>query len=177
MLGVCSSPKDQQFWLLNRMISSSYEKDMTKILKLKLKNFCRILKVFLKIFNTCGGKEKCLKRRERRDFQANQQGPRHPPHGGRVGLTGLERVFGRGAHGLPHDVAHVASWPLSPLSRTLTFFSRNLGIRTLILNPFSDYEPWLPHARRRLHKFEKWLRNHLRNRRWSQLNEWEWKVV
>ena len=33
-------------------------------------------------------------------------------------------------------MAHVASWPFSTLSRTLTFFSRILGIGTPISNPF-----------------------------------------
>ena len=72
---------------------------------------------------------------------------------------------------------HVASWPPLPLTRSLMFFSRILGIRTPILNPFSDYEPWLSYARRQLHNFEKWLRNHLGKRRWSQLKEWEQKVA
>lgn len=73
-----------------------------------------------------GGKERSLKggKRER----------------GHVSLMGSEGTSGREAHGLPHGVAHVASWHLSPLSHTLRFFSHILGIRTPISNLFSDYE-------------------------------------
>ena len=39
MLGVCSSRRDQQFWLLNHLISSSYEEVMTKVSKPKLRTF------------------------------------------------------------------------------------------------------------------------------------------
>ena len=42
MLGVCSSRRDQQFWLLNHSISSSYEKDMIKIRKWKSRRILQI---------------------------------------------------------------------------------------------------------------------------------------
>ena len=172
------------------MISSSYEKVMIKILKLKCwrisAEFSQSVLENLQMF---GGKEKGLNKGERRHFLTNQTWPPQPspaqpspapwgacgPHGGREPLwqwgPRLTHVWA------PRRGPHVASWPPSPLARFLTFFNRILGIRTPILNPFLDYEPWLPHARRRLHNFEKWLRNHLEKRQWIQLNEWERKVA
>ena len=63
------------------------------------------------------------------------------PRGGCVGHTGPEGCSGRGSHGLHMWWAMHGLWPCLPLARSLTFFSRILGIRTLILNPFLDYEP------------------------------------
>ena len=177
MLGICSSLRDQQFWFLNRMISSSYERDMIKTSKRKLlKNWCGKWSVLQKL-HKCGGKEVCLKGGKRRDFPSESHAATSAPHGGRVEPMGAEGSLARGAHGLPHGLA---KWPhviCTSLARSLGSLPHILSIRPPISNPFSDYEPRLPHARLRLLNFEKWLRNHLGIRRWNQHNKWERKVA
>ena len=171
MLGVCSSLQDQQYWFLNQLILSSYERDMIKILKLKIGEFCRILWVFFKIQQQVWREGDEFKRRREKKFSSQSPLAMSPSRGGRVGLTGAEGSLGRGAHGLPHGQA---LWPhalQTSLTRSFSSSAHILGIRTLILNLFSDYEPWVPHAWLRLHNFEKWLRNHLGIRRWSQHNK------
>ena len=61
-----------------------------------------------------------FKRRREKVFRANTKRPRHPPRGGRVGLTGPERVPGRGPHGLPHGEGHTWSHGHFSLSRALS---------------------------------------------------------
>ena len=55
-----------------------------------------------------------IRRRERRI-----PGQITPGRGGRVGLTGAESPFGRGAHGRPHGVGQGASRLLTSLARSL----------------------------------------------------------
>ena len=120
---------------------------------------------------------KGFKRRREREFLGQSEVATSPIPVGGVWATWDQRGPLAVGPTAPTRLGQCGLWPRSPLKRSLTFFSRILGIQTPISNPFLDYKPWLPHARQRLHNFEKWLRNHLRKWRWSQLNEWEQKVA
>ena len=85
MLGVCSSLWDQQFWFLNRLISSSYERDMIKTSKHKNVEFCRKFSKCSSKFTKCGGKEVGLKEGKGEIFRANHVLPCHHPMGGAWG--------------------------------------------------------------------------------------------
>ena len=82
MLGVCISLQDQQFSFLNRMISSSYERDMIKTRNTKYKEFCRNPKRVLENSQMFGGKERGLKGGRERNFSTNQGLPHQLPVGG-----------------------------------------------------------------------------------------------
>ena len=118
-----------------------------------------------------GGNGRDLKGGERGNFWANQRWPHHPSPWGVRGSHGTREVLWPWVPRLTHGLAKFGHLASLALSCTLMFFSCILGIRTSISNMLLDCKPWLPHARRRLHNFEKWLRNHLRKRRWSQLND------
>ena len=79
---------------------------------------------------------------EREGFFSQPSGATSPPGlGGRVAHTGAEAPLGRGAHGLTNGQP---KWPHGlgcPLARSLGSSARILGIQTLILNLFLDYEP------------------------------------
>ena len=115
------------------------------------------------------------KRWRKEGFSGQSKGAMSPTPWGVHGPHGSRGVLWPWVPRLLHGLGHVASWPPSPLARSLTFFSRILGIWTPISNLFLDFKPWLPHTWRRLYNFEKWLRKHLGKWRWSQLNEWEWE--
>ena len=82
------------------------------------------------------------KEMEKREEDVSQsEAATSTPRGGHVDHTGPEGCSGRGSHGLHTWWAMHGLWPCLPLARSLTFFSRILGIRTPILNPFLDYKP------------------------------------
>jgi hypothetical protein len=117
-----------------------------------------------------------LKERER-EKQNDQSTLGWSPRVDRVGHTWTEDLCPRVAH-----VEH--TWQpcqglmaILSLSRTLRVLRPFSAIRTPISNPSSDYESWLPYARRRLRNFAKMLRNHLGKQLRKWLNEWECKVA
>ena len=67
MVRVCSSRRDQHFWLLDHSISSSYEKVMIKIRKRKVEEFCRnVLESVLQDL-TLEGRRRAFKGKPRRE--------------------------------------------------------------------------------------------------------------
>ena len=80
-------------------------------------------------------------RREKAIFGQPQGATSAQPHGGHVGHTGAESPSGCGAHGSPMAWATRGLLATYALARSLTFFSRILGIRTPISNLFLDYKP------------------------------------
>ena len=119
MLEVCSSLQDQQFWFLNWLISSLYERDMIKILKLKfeenLQNLWNVHQDLQQVWREGEG----FKKRREKDFRGQSPWATSPSRGGRVRLTGAESPSGREPHGLPHGLGKMAHG-LPHLSRALS---------------------------------------------------------
>ena len=77
---------------------------------------------------------------EREGFRANEVRPHHPrPWGARGPHGGREPLWLWGPRP-PSRLGQVASWLAASLARSLGSSARILGIRTLISNPFLDYE-------------------------------------
>ena len=126
MLGVCSSLRDQQFWFLNRLISSSYERDMIKLRKQKCRRKLQNFVMCSSISSTkCGGKEMSLKGGEREIFRANESMPCHLPMGG-AWATREQRA--------PLAVGPTASHTSRPCGHTC---SRLLSRAPSVLQPIS----------------------------------------
>ena len=146
MVGVCSSLWDQQFWFLNHLILSSYEKIMIETRYQKLRENSDFEFFFLEWM---GGNGEVLK-----DFKRGKKKPTSSCHvastcGPRVAHVGRGVSSTCGTRGT-HVDNKLGQWPCLFLSRTSRVLQAYSGIRTPNSNPFSDYESWLPHAQWRL---------------------------
>ena len=101
MLGVCSSRRDQQFWLLNHSISSSYEEVMIKVSQWKSRTILQIFRFEIVQVVKNWREERSFKEGRRGAFLSNKLGPDQPcPRVGHLCHTGPEGWLGRVAHGL-----------------------------------------------------------------------------
>ena len=101
MLEVYSSRRDQQFWILNHSISSSYEEVMIKVSKQKSWTFLQNFPIWYCSSSWKWREDKTFKGKRRREILSNQKRPFQPsPCVGRVCHTVPEGRLGRVAHGL-----------------------------------------------------------------------------
>ena len=119
MLGVCSSRRDQQFWLLNHSISSSYEEVMIKVSKQKSRTFLQNFRFNVVKLLENGGKRSHLKEKEEGHFC-----PTNTSHFSLVPVWGSCTTRDQRACWALWHTAPTRGWPWCSSRAPLTFFSR-----------------------------------------------------
>ena len=119
MLWICISCRDQQFWLLNHSISSSYEEVMIKVSKPKSRTFLQNFQFDDVQVVGNGGKRRHLKEGEEGHFC-----PTKTSQTSLVPVWGVCATQDQRACWAVWHTASTRGWPWCSSCAPLTFFSR-----------------------------------------------------